>query len=249
MTAPAAVYLVGAGPGDPELLTRRAARLIEEASCILHDDLVPDAILALARPVALLRNVGKRCGKKYFEQAEIHRLMVEHARAGHTVVRLKAGDSMLYGRAAEEIEALRQAGIPFEIIPGITAAFAAAAAAAVPLTDRRGASRVLFTTGHHARDREIACTFSPDTTVVRYMPGRDYGCITAALLDQEWPADTPCLLVSSAGRPEQQILRTTIAALTATEPLPSPAILLLLPGAGVFVDTISAECCLHAVSL
>ena len=130
------VYLVGAGPGDPELLTVRALRLLEQADVVFHDDLVPDEVLALANPHALVTSVGKRCGRPRITQQGIHALMIESARAGQSVVRLKRGDPLVFGRAGEEIAALRAAGIPFEIVPGVTAAFAAGAALALPLTDR-----------------------------------------------------------------------------------------------------------------
>src|SRR5271166_997515 len=131
------VYLVGAGPGDPELLTVRALRLLKTADAVLHDDLVSAEILALASPLAQLHNVGKRCGAKKISQEEINFLMVAFASAGASVVRLKSGDPLIFGRAGEEVEALRHAGIDYEIVPGITAAFGAAAAAKIPLTHRR----------------------------------------------------------------------------------------------------------------
>ena len=228
LPAPGTVYLVGAGPGHPDLLTVRAARLIGKASCILHDDLVPDETLSLAAPDARVCNVGKRCGHKYVEQQEIHRLMIEHARAGHSVVRLKGGDPMIFGRAGEEMHALREAGISFEVIPGVTAASAAAAAAGISLTDRRAASRVLFTTGHHATpDRQSCPAYAPDTAVVRYMPGRNYAGIRDELIRAGWPADTHCVVVSGAGRATQQICQTTLADLGGVEPLPAPSILLV----------------------
>src|SRR5262249_31637385 len=147
---PGKVYLVGAGPGDPELLTRKAAALLGTADVVLHDDLVPQQILALAGAQTLVASVGKRCGKKHVTQAAIHSLMITCARKGMSVVRLKSGDPTIFGRAGEEIDALKSAGIPFEIVPGISAAFAAAAAARISLTDRRTASRVTFATGHLA---------------------------------------------------------------------------------------------------
>lgn len=230
MAAPGTVYLVGAGPGDPELLTLRAARLIGTASCLLHDDLVPEELLSLARPDAVVCNVGKRCGQKSIEQHEIHRLMIEHTRAGHSVVRLKSGDPMVFGRAGEEMQALSEAAIPFEVIPGITAASAAAAAVRIPLTDRRGAARVLFTTGHHATpDRQSCPAYAPDTTLVRYMPGKDYAAIRAELMDAGWPKDTQCIVLSHAGLPTQQIQRTSLADLSGIEALPPPSILMVFP--------------------
>ncbi len=141
------VWLVGAGPGDPELLTVKAVRLIESAEVILHDDLVPQAILDLAPPSAEVVNVGKRCGTKTVSQDEINALMIEHAGQNRRVVRLKSGDPLLFGRAAEEIAALSEAGVAFEIVPGVSAAFAAAAAIGCSLTDREWASNVIFSTG------------------------------------------------------------------------------------------------------
>jgi uroporphyrin-III C-methyltransferase len=171
------VYLVGAGPGNAELLTLRALRLIETADVILPDDLVSDEVLALASPTALVVPVGKRCGQPRITQAGIHALMLEHARAGRSVVRLKSGEPLIFGRAGEEIAALTEAAIPFEIVPGITAAFAVAAALKTPLTDRGSASKLIFATAHHAADRlqltpKWEGAFPRDATLVVYMPGR-----------------------------------------------------------------------------
>ena len=147
------VYLVGAGPGDPELLTVKAAALLRSADLVLHDDLVPAAVLAMAGGQALVVSVGKRCGVKRVRQSEIHSLMIESARQQLSVVRLKSGDPLVFGRAAEEIDALRAADIPFQVVPGITAAFAAAAQIGCSLTDRRSASSVELHTGHKAASR------------------------------------------------------------------------------------------------
>ncbi len=144
------VYLVGAGPGDPELLTVKAAALLRSADLVLHDDLVPAAVLAMAGGQALVVSVGKRCGVKRVRQSEIHSLMIESARQQLSVVRLKSGDPLVFGRAAEEMDALRAADIPFQVVPGITAAFAAAAQIGCSLTDRRSASSVELHTGHKA---------------------------------------------------------------------------------------------------
>jgi uroporphyrin-III C-methyltransferase len=141
------VYLVGAGPGDPELLTLRALRLLETADVIFHDDLVPDEVLELVHRHALITSVGKRCGRPRITQAEIHTLLIDSARAGQSVVRLKSGDPLVFGRAGEEIAALRAANVPFEVVPGVTAAFAAGAALALPLTDRKSASKLILCTG------------------------------------------------------------------------------------------------------
>ena len=130
------VYLVGAGPGDPDLLTLRALRLLQRADVVLHDDLVSPEILQLVHPAALIQNVGKRCGRKRITQEEIHARMIDAARTGQTVIRLQGGDPSLFGRTGEEMKALREAGIDFEVVPGITAAFAAAASAKISLTER-----------------------------------------------------------------------------------------------------------------
>jgi uroporphyrin-III C-methyltransferase len=216
------VWLVGAGPGDPELLTVRAARLLVTADVVLHDDLVPPAILDLARAQALLINVGKRCGRKSITQEQIHGMLIDLARRGLSVVRLQSGDPLLFGRAGEEIHALTAAGIGFDIVPGISAAFAAAAALRTSLTDRRTASSVVLSTGHHASDSPQAL---PPTRVV-YMPGRDLAPIAARLRAEGAPPALPCVIISRAGQPEQQIQRTTLAHLPALTPGPAPAILL-----------------------
>src|SRR6516225_1911459 len=134
------VYLVGAGPGDPELLTVKALRVLKSADVVLHDALVDEGILALVRPHALLVDVGKRAGDKHIAQEGISGMLVDFARSAATVVRLKGGDPLIFGRTAEEIAALRRAEIEFEIVPGITAAVAASAQAQIPLTDRDGPS-------------------------------------------------------------------------------------------------------------
>jgi uroporphyrin-III C-methyltransferase len=219
-------YLVGAGPGDPELLTVKALRLIESADVILYDDLIPQAILNLG-PLHAMVNVGKRCGAKFITQEEINALMIEHARAGRSVVRLKSGDPLLFGRAAEEIAALEQAGVPFEIVPGISAAFAAAAAIGRSLTDREWASRVIFSTGHHAQshNREALPAIEAATRVV-YMPGRDLKLLAAEWMADGLPPDLPCVVVSRVAQPEQQIVHTTLGALGELEPAAAPSLLL-----------------------
>ena len=223
---PGTVYLLGAGPGDPDLLTVKAVRLIESAEVILHDDLVPQLILALA-PRAEVVNVGKRCGKKSITQEELNALMVENAQAGRSVVRLKSGDPLLFGRGAEEMNALGEAGVPFEVVPGITSAFAAAAAIPASLTDRHSASNVIFSTGHHAQSHnDAALPAKEDATRVVYMPGRDLTLLAAEWAGEGLPADFPCVLVSCAGQPEQEVIRTTLAALHAAKPLRAPSLLL-----------------------
>jgi len=217
------VYLVGAGPGDPDLLTARAARLLATADVVLTDDLVPKKILTLAHPDALARNVGKRCGKKKITQAEINTLMIEHSRAGRSVVRLKSGDPLVFGRAAEEIDALRAAHVEFEVVPGITAAFAAAAALGLSLTDRRASSSVHFSSGHHATGGPPAI---PEPTRVVYMPGRDLSALATEWRSQGLPADLPCAAISRAAQPDQRVTKTTLGQLHQIEPGPSPVLVL-----------------------
>src|SRR5437868_7652491 len=161
-------YLVGAGPGDPELLTLKAVRVLREADVVLHDDLISREILALIPRTVTIISVGKRCGAARVTQEEINAMMVSYASLGRAVVRLKSGDPMLFGRAGEEIDALRAKGIEFEIVPGISIAFAAAAALETSLTDRRSSARVIFSTGHRAHGASAV-----QTTSVVYTPWRD----------------------------------------------------------------------------
>jgi uroporphyrin-III C-methyltransferase len=219
------VYLVGAGPGDPELLTLKAARLLASGDVVLHDDLVPAAVLAQAER-ALVINVGKRCGRKNIAQEQIHFMMVDYARRGLSVIRLKSGDPLVFGRAGEEMDALRAAGIPFEVVPGITAAFAAAAAFRRPLTDRRGASSISFSAGHHAPDSTLEPASLAAATRVVYMPGRDLRGVAAKLRREGLAADLPCVVVSRAAQPDQQIVSTTLAQLDRIASASAPSILL-----------------------
>ena len=221
------VFLVGAGPGDPDLLTVKALRLIQSADVILHDDLVPQSILDLAARSAQTVNVGKRCGKKSITQDEIHKLMVTHARAERSVVRLKSGDPLLFGRAAEEIAALSAAEIPFEIVPGITAGSAAAAALGVSLTSRNAASSVVFSTGHHAASHDSAALPARENaTRVVYMPGRDLRMLALEWLQEGLPPEFPCAIVSRAGHPDQELRCTTLGALGDADSVPAPSLLL-----------------------
>jgi uroporphyrin-III C-methyltransferase len=226
------VYLIGAGPGDPDLLTVKALRLIQTAGVVLHDDLVPQAILDLASPGAEMVNVGKRCGTKNITQEEINARMIEGARDGKNVVRLKSGDPLIFGRAAEEMAALTEAGIPFEIVPGITAALAAAAAIACPLTSRNSASSVIFSTGHRAQslaDGGSSRAQLPqleEATRVVYMPGRDMSILAQQWLDEGLPPDFPCAVVSRAAQPGQEICYTNLAALGHAAPAQAPSLLI-----------------------
>lgn len=221
------VSLVGAGPGDPDLLTVRALQMIQTADVILHDDLVPQSILALAAPSAEVVKVGKRCGAKIVTQDEINALMIEHARANRSVVRLKSGDPMLFGRAAEEMSALTQAGVPFDVVPGVSSAFAAAAAIGRSLTDRDWASNVIFSTGHHAQSHNRAPVPAlEDATRVVYMPGRDLTLLAAEWMAEGLPADLPCAVISRAAQPDQQVVHSTLGALGATAPAAAPSLLI-----------------------
>ena len=235
---PGTVYLVGAGPGDPELLTLRALRLLQTSEVILPDDLVSDEVLALASPSVLIVPVGKRCGQPRITQAGIHALMLEHAGAGRSVVRLKSGDPLVFGRASEEIAALTEAGIPFEIVPGITAAFAVAAALKTPLTDRGAASKLIFATAHHAAPQpdsppRLELTpkwqgaFPHDATLVVYMPGRKFRLLADELIASGIEAQTPCVAVSKASTPGEQVHCTTLALLEDDAVGPAPVLLLI----------------------
>src|ERR1700691_3866280 len=183
------VYLVGAGPGDPELLTIKALRLLQSCEAVLHDDLVSPEILKLVSPTAQIHKVGKRCGKKRILQGEINCLMVALAASGLRVVRLKGGDPLIFGRAGEEIEELRRNNIPFEIVPGVTSAMGAAAAAQIPLTDRRASSALVFITAHHSSETKASEKDGSDwskfvgsgATLVIYMPGQNYSNIALRL--------------------------------------------------------------------
>jgi uroporphyrin-III C-methyltransferase / precorrin-2 dehydrogenase / sirohydrochlorin ferrochelatase len=221
------VALVGAGPGSPDLLTVKAHRLIQTADVILHDDLVAPAILELASPHAVLVNVGKRCGVKTITQDEINALMVAHARDGRSVVRLKSGDPLLFGRAAEEIAALTEAGVAHEIVPGVSAAFAAAAAIGCSLTDRDWASNVIFSAGQHAQSHNKAdLPAMEDATRVVYMPGRDLTLLAAQWLAEGLPPELPCAIVSRAAQPDQSVFHTTLGELRSAPGAQAPSLLL-----------------------
>lgn len=227
------VYLAGAGPGAPDLLTVRARRLIETASCILHDDLVPSSILALAGGGALVINVGKRCGQKLVTQEQIHEWMIQYAREGRSVLRLKGGDPVIFGRAAEEIAALTSADIPFEIVPGVSASLAAAAAAQVSLTDRDSSSRVVLTTRHRAGNETGGISaHDVGSTLAFYMPGKNYAELQRELLAKGWPPQTSCVLVSSASLPSQRVVEARLSDLDSLPALPAPAVILIVPAAG-----------------
>src|SRR6202521_99768 len=203
------VYLVGAGPGDPELLTLKALRLLRTADAVLHDDLVASEILELIPSTAQIHNVGKRCGKKKILQGEINYLMVALAASGLRVVRLKGGDPLIFGRAGEEIETLRRHNIAFEIVPGVTSAMGAAAAAQIPLTHRRASSALVLITAHQASEKDAAgkdashwSKFVPSgATLVIYMPGQNYSDIAKRLTAAGLAGETPCAVISRGPTP------------------------------------------------
>jgi uroporphyrin-III C-methyltransferase len=224
------VYLVGAGPGDPELLTLKAYKALTSADVVLHDDLIGPEILALAPKTAQVRNVGKRCGKKSTRQEEINGLLVQFALLGFKVVRLKGGDPLIFGRAGEEIDALRQAGIEVEVVPGITAALGAAAAAQIPLTHRQASSALVVLTAHHAETAgsdNWPQRLSSQATVVVYMPGYQYEATARKLISAGLDKSTPCAVISQATSAQQQIHRTTLERLAKTPQLPAPTLLLV----------------------
>jgi uroporphyrin-III C-methyltransferase len=223
------VFLVGAGPGDPELLTLKAFRALKAADVVLHDELIGPEILALVPKTAQLRSVGKRCGKKSVRQEEINALLVQFALLGLKVVRLKGGDPLLFGRAGEEIQALRQAGIEVEVIPGITSAFAAAASAQIPLTHREKSSALVILTGHHSASglSEWPASLSPKATIVVYMPGYDYAVTAQRLIAAGIESSTPCAVISRAASSAEQVFRTTLQALPQAPQLAAPTLLIV----------------------
>ena len=224
------VYLVGAGPGDPELLTLKALRVLKTADAVLHDDLVAPEILQLISPTAQVHDVGKRCGKKKIQQEEINFLMIALADSGLRVVRLKSGDPMIFGRAGEEIEALRRADIPYEIVPGVTSALGAAAAAEIPLTHRRASSALVFITAHQASGSEAADwnkLAGSGATLVIYMPGQNYSDVATRLKAAGLSGETPCAVISRATTAHQQTHRSTVADLHRSPKLAAPTLLVV----------------------
>jgi uroporphyrin-III C-methyltransferase len=234
------VYLVGAGPGDPELLTLKAFRLLRTAEAVLHDDLVAPEILRLIPSSAQLHNVGKRCGKKKILQGEINCLMVALAASGLRVVRLKGGDPLIFGRAGEEIEELRRNNIPFEIVPGVTSAMGAAAAAQIPLTHRRASSALVLITAHESSEKQVSRKRSPENdisdwskfvrsgaTLAVYMPGHNYSDIARRLQSAGLATDTPCIIISRATTKYQRTHRTTVRDLPRAPQLAAPTLLLV----------------------
>ncbi|HEX2435295.1 MAG TPA: uroporphyrinogen-III C-methyltransferase, partial [Solirubrobacterales bacterium] len=217
---PGVAYLVGAGPGDPGLMTARALELIETADVVLHDRLIPAGALDAAAEDAELIDVGKRPGEAATSQEEIEALMVDRARAGLSVVRLKGGDPFTFGRGGEEAEALTAAGVPFEVVPGVTAGVAAPAYAGIPVTHRDDASAVAFVTGHEdpdkgdsALDWEALAAF-PGTLVV-YMGVKRLGEIAERLVAGGRAADEPAAVVERGTMSGQRTVSAPLGELAA----------------------------------
>ena len=232
-TAAGSVVLVGAGPGDPGLLTLRALRALNEADVILHDRLVSAEVLELARRDAERIEVGKQAGHHHTTQDGIHALLLEHARAGRRVVRLKGGDPFVFGRGGEELEFLRAHGIPYEVVPGITAAVACAAYAGVPLTHREHAQSVRFITAHGQASHDAldwAALAQERQTLAVYMGVAELGKLQQQLIAHGRAPSTPFALVENGSRPQQRVVCGTLAQLTqraATHAVQSPALLIL----------------------
>ena len=208
------VALVGGGPGDPELLTVKAVRLIREADVIVHDGLVSQAVLDLAPAATRRISVAKRRSTHTYAQADIEKLLIAFAREGLAVVRLKGGDPFVFGRGGEELIACREAGVPCEVVPGISAALAASASSGAPLTHRRMAQAVTFVTGHGgdgaAPDLDWASLARPNQTVVIYMGLATAGQIAKGLMDAGRSPATPALIVENASRPEERRILTSV---------------------------------------
>jgi uroporphyrin-III C-methyltransferase len=224
------VHLVGAGPGDPELLTVKAARLIGRADSILHDRLVHPDILTLAPPWAEVVDVGKRPGGPREAQARIHDLLLDHGRRHETVVRLKGGDPFVFGRGGEEAEICLAAGIPVEIVPGISAAIAAPAAAGIPVTMRHRSSGFTVVTAHQDPSTEEWLDWEAlarlGTTLVVLMGAATAGRIAERLREAGMRPDTPVAVIRAATRPDQQIVRTDLAGLVTT-PVEPPSTIVI----------------------
>ena len=231
------VSFVSSGPGDPELMTLKAVRRMQEAEVILFDDLSATPALVHANPAAELVSVGKRGGRPSPKQEYISRLLVDYSQTRQKVVRLKSGDCTIFGRLEEELTAVRNAGLRYEIIPGVTSATAAAAAIGIPLTRRLIARRVQFLTGHDVtgtlpKDLNLAALADPTATTVVFMGKRTLDRLTALLIEAGLPVSTPAVLAENVSLPEQIVLHgtlETIARLADERAGDGPAIILFGP--------------------
>jgi uroporphyrin-III C-methyltransferase / precorrin-2 dehydrogenase / sirohydrochlorin ferrochelatase len=250
------VLLVGAGPGDPELLTMKAVRALKAADVIFYDRLVGDGVLDHARREAELISVGKAKGAHSVGQEEINALLIQRALAGETVVRLKGGDPFIFGRGGEELDALREAGIAIEIVPGVTAGIAAAASLQIPLTHRDVSHTVTFVSGHEAGGAEpsfehldLAALASGNNTLLVYMGVTTAGTIAKRLIEAGFKPELPVIAVENASRDDERRVRATIAELAENPTrlgLKSPAVLIFgevagLPASGIVETILSLE--------
>jgi uroporphyrin-III C-methyltransferase len=226
------IRLVGAGPGDPELLTIKALKALQAADVVVHDGLVSEAILELAPAAAQRISVAKRKSRHSYSQDEINRMLVAFAREGLEVVRLKGGDPFIFGRGGEELEAAREAGVPCQVIPGVTSALAAGASAGAPLTHRGAAQAVTFVTGHAAKggapDLDWEALAKANHTVVIYMGLSMAAPIAERLMAAGRAGETPALIVENASLPEERRITTTLSGLAeAAGALAGPALLIV----------------------
>lgn len=229
---PGRIFLVGAGPGDPDLLTVRAARLISTASVIVHDGLVDDEILALARRDARLISVAKSRSRHSMPQEEINAFIIREAQAGHDIVRLKGGDPYIFGRGGEEAEECRAAGVPVEVVPGISAAIGCAAEAQLPLTHREAASAVTFVAGQckGLTDQDWSGLAGKGRTLVIYMGIATATDIADKLMADGLSPDTPVAVLEKGTRRDSRAMRTLLAdlgGLMAREQVKSPALIVV----------------------
>ena len=244
------VWLVGAGPGDPELMTIKGLRALQGADVVVHDGLVSDEILDMAPAKARRISVAKRKSRHTYAQDEINRMLVAFAREGLTVVRLKGGDPFIFGRGGEELEAVREAGLTCHIVPGVTAALAAGASAGAPLTHRGSAQAVTFVTGHASKGAEPDLDWESlsraNQTVVIYMGLSMAAPIAARLMGAGRAGSTPALIVENASRADERRVVTTLAGLAeAAAQISGPALLIVgeamaLAQAGEGADVIEA---------
>jgi len=249
--APGVVWLVGAGPGDPDLLTLKALKALQAADVLVHDGLVSDEILALAPSAARRISVAKRKSRHSYGQDEINRMLVAFAKDGLTVVRLKGGDPFVFGRGGEELEACREEGIECRVVPGVTAALAASASAGAPLTHRGAAQAVTFVTGHAAKglvpDLDWPSLAKANQTVVIYMGLTMAGVIAERLIAAGRAASTPALIVENASRPDERRITARLDGLAAAAAgLVGPA--LLIVGEAMALAGIGCETGLDAAS-
>ena len=226
------IWLVGAGPGDPELLTLRAARLIMQARLIVHDGLVDPAILAMARPSARMISVAKRRSRHTMSQAEINALLIREALAGNEVVRLKGGDPFIFGRGGEEAEAARAAGVAVEVVPGISAALGAAAAAQIPLTHRNSSNIVSFVAGQckGLAEQDWSGLVGKGRTLVIYMGVATAEAIAEKLIADGLSPEMPLAVIENATRGDMRVLRAPLAGLAqlvTTQRVKSPAVIVI----------------------